>query len=578
MRLLLWLCLALLPVALAFSAWSQQRSARLALVIGNGNYVNVTTQPASTLADAKALAAELGRSGFDVDLKTNLGKLDMQNAIDAFTNKISSGMSVLFYFSGFGAQVDRQSYLFPVNANPWSAADVQKDGISVDSVLAQMNRKGAKVKILIIDAARRSPFERRFRMSLEGLAAVNAPENTLALYSNVPGKTIVDRPGTNGVFVGELVKEISRASNAVSTPNVTAEDVFNHLKIGVYNASDYEQIPWVSSSLVEEFYFGAQNAPQRPVQDHPPVRPVTTDTMPKEVPLSYQSEMALVEKDRFKECAACPELVIVPSGEYMMGSLGDELDRTNNEGPQHRVKIPQRFAVGKLMVTLGEFEKFVNETDYATGDKCFTLEDNKAEDRTGRSFRNPGFKQDGTHPVVCINWDDAKAYVAWLSKKTGKLYRLLSESEWEYVARAGTKTPFWWSSSISTDDANYDGNSTYGSDGSKGEYRQKTVPADMFKPNPWGLYQVSGNVFEWVEDCWNDSYQHAPSDDGIRMAGNWAGRSDTDVRAGGCSRRVRRGGAWNVSAKMLRSAYRESRPALVRGSNVGLRVARTLNQ
>ena len=573
MRLLLWLCLALLPVALAFSAWSQQRSTRLALVIGNAEYVNATTQPSTAVADAKALTAELQRSGFDVDLKTNLGKLDMQSAIDAFTNKISSGMSVLFYFSGFGAQADRRSYLFPVNANPWSAADVPKDGISVDSVLAQMHDKGAKVKILIIDAARRNPFERRFRMSLEGLAAVNAPENTLVLYSNVPGD--VDRIGTNGVFVGELVKEIRRASN---TANVTAEDAFIHLKIGVYNASNHEQIPWVSSSLAEEFYFGAQNAPLRPVQDHPPVTPVRTDTTPKEVPLSYESEMALVEKDRFKECTACPELVVVPSGEYMMGSPDDELDRTNNEGPQHRVKIPQRFAVGKLMVTRDEFEKFVIETDYATGDKCFTLEDKKVEDRIGRSFRNPGFKQDGTHPVVCINWDDAKAYVAWLSKKTGKLYRLLSESEWEYIARAGTKTPFWWGSSISTNDANYDGNSTYGSEGSKGEFRQKTVPADMFKPNPWGLYQVSGNVFEWVEDCWNDTYQYAPSDGGVRMAGNWAGRSDTDVSAGGCSRRVRRGGAWNVGAQMLRSAYRESRPALVRGSNVGLRVARPLRE
>src|SRR5262249_31651998 len=154
----------------------------------------------------------------------------------------------------------------------------------------------------------------------------------------------------------------------------------------------------------------------------------------------------------------------------------------------------------------------------------------------------------------------------WLSKKTGKLYRLLSESEWEYIARAGTKTPFWWGSSISTNDANYDGNSNFGSDGSKGEFRQKTVPADMFKPKPLGLYQVGGNVFEWVEDCWNDTYQYAPSDGGVRMAGNWAGRSDTDVSAGGCSRRVRRGGAWNVGAQMLRSAYRESRPALVRGS------------
>jgi len=348
------------------------------------------------------------------------------------------------------------------------------------------------------------------------------------------------------------------------------------VRVAIYGAWNREKIPWVASSLVEEFYFGTQTAPPpKPVRDTPPPVPEAT-TMRDNTPLSYQSEVALAEKDQFRECAGCPEMVVVPDGEYMMGSLEDEPDRSSNESPQHRVRISQRFAVGKLKVTRAEFEKFINETGYSTGDRCFTLEDNKAEDRIGRSFRNPGFEQDGKHPVVCINWDDAKAYVAWLSKKTGKLYRLLSESEWEYVARAGTKTPYWWGSSISTDDANYDSGS--GASGGRGQYRQKTVPADMFKPNRWGLYQVSGNAFEWVEDCWNETYDRAPTDDGVKMAGNWPGRADTDVRAGGCSRHVRRGGSWNSSPKMLRSAYRDSRPALTRASNLGMRVARTLGQ
>jgi formylglycine-generating enzyme required for sulfatase activity len=582
MRLLLWLCLALLSATLTFSAWSQQRtaSARLALVIANADYANAigSALPASTLADADALATELRHSGFEVELKKNLGSQEMRSAIDAFTNKISPDMSVLFYFSGFGAQVDRRSYLFPVNANPYKEEDVRKAGINVDSVLTEFHNKGAKVKILVLDAARRSPFERRFRPSAAGLAAVNAPENSLALYSSVPGK-VIDRSNTNGVFVGELIKEIRRASNAASASNKTAEDVFNQLKIGVYDATGGEQIPWVSSSLVEEFYFSTQNVAPRPVQDH--TTSVTkTKTKPTEnVPLSYQSELDLVEGDHFRECAGCPEMVVVPSGNYMMGAPNDELDRTENEVPRHRVTIPQRFAVGTLVVTRDEFEKFVKETEYDPGDKCWTLEDNKAEDKTGRSFRNPGFDQDGTHPAVCVNWDDAKAYVAWLSNKTGKLYRLPSESEWEYVARAGTTTPFWWGSSISTSDANYNGNTTYGSDGSKGKYLKRTVPAETFKANPWGLYQVSGNAFEWVEDCWNDSYAHdEPSNDGVRMAENWAGRTESELHAGGCSRHVRRGGAWNNSAKFLRSAFREWKPPNYRASNMGLRVARTLNQ
>ncbi len=581
MRLLPWLCLLLLSVILTSFAWSQQRAGRLALVIGNADYPNVATPLVTTIPDARALAEELRRSGFEVELKMNLGKSDMQSTIDAFYGKIRPGMSVLFYFSGFGIQVDRQNYLLPVNADPWNAATIKKDGISVDAVISEIHRKGAKVKILILDAARRNPFENRFRDRPEGLASVNAPENTLTMFSAVPGKLTADRSGTNSVFVGELIKEI-RVSNVPGAPSVTAEDVFNHLKVGIYRASNNEQIPWVASSLVEEFYFGTHTPGPRPLSPPPEQRPPPSGVEIKDnVPLSYQNEIALTEKDQFRECAGCPEMVVVPEGEYMMGSREDEADRENKEGPQHRVRISHRFAVGKLKVTRDEFEKFVNETGYSTGDRCFTLEDNKPEERAGRSFRNPGFDQDGKHPVVCINWDDAKAYVAWLSKKTGKLYRLLSELEWEYVARAGTKTPFWWGSSISTDQANYDGNSTYGTSGSstgRGQYRQKTVPADMFKANPWGLYQVHGNAFEWVEDCWNETYQYAPSDDGIRMAGNWPGRTDSDVRAGGCSRRVRRGGAWNFGAKMLRSAYRDSRPALTRASNLGMRVARTLGQ
>jgi len=568
MRLLRCMCLAVLSVLLVSSARSERGDTRRALVIGNASYPNPTTPLSTTLADARDLADELKRNRFEVDLKTNLGKTDMQSAIDAFAGKITSGTTALFFFSGYGVQVDKQSYLLPVNADPWTAAEVRKDGVSLEAVMADFHRKGAVVKVVIIDAARRNPFERRFRSSPEGLAALNAPENTLALYSAVPGKLITDRSGTNSAFVRELIKQIRDSS-------ATAEDTFNRLKATVYRASSQEQVPWMASSLTEEFYFGTQGTgrpaerlPERERErvteresEHPPQR--QSETRRDNGPLSHQSEIALVEKDHFRECAACPEMVVVPSGEYTMGSPDGEAERTSAEGPQHRVNIPVRFAVGKLKVTRDEYETFVNETSYAVGDKCFTLEGGKADERSGRSFRNPGFDQEGKHPAVCINWDDANAYVSWLSKKTGKLYRLLSESEWEYVARAGTKTPFWWGSSISTDQANYDG-STY-DNGEKGKYRQKTVPVDMFEPNSWGLYQVHGNAFEWVEDCWNENYQYAPSDDWVRLAGN-------------CGRHVRRGGAWNIPPKMLRSAYREQRPAQTRGSNMGLRVARTLSQ
>jgi formylglycine-generating enzyme required for sulfatase activity len=549
MRRLFWLCLAFMSAMVALSAVAQQRETRLALVIGNASYPDASTPLSSTIEDARSLAQEFRRNGFEVDLKENAGKADMQRAIDALNGKIRSGSTVLFYFSGYGIQVARQTYLMPVNAQVWTEPEVRRDGINLEELVAGIHRKGAKVKIVIIDAARRNPFERRFRPSAAGLAALEAPENTLAMFSAAPGKLIVERTSANGLFASELIKELQ-------SPNVAAEEVFNRVRMGVSRASNNEQIPWVSSSLIDEFYFGSA---AKASSTDTPTRVSGTDN----IPLTREREWVLKPKDTFKECAECPEMVLVSAGEFMMGSPEDEPERFAQEGPQHRVKIGRSFALGKLKVTRDQFETFVRETNYSTGDRCYTIEAGRVEDRVGRSFRNPGFVQEGNHPVVCVNWDDARAYVAWLTKKTGKLYRLASESEWEYAARAGTTTPFWWGSTISPEQANYDGNSIYAG-GTKGENRQKTVGADQFKPNAWGFYQVHGNAFEWVEDCWNDSYRNAPADDSVMLAGN-------------CTRHVRRAGAWNYPAATLRAAYRDSRPATTRGSNMSLRVARTVN-
>ena len=163
MRFLPWLCLPILTMILVSSSgWSQQRAPRLALVIGNAAYPDASTPLSTSIPDASALAAELTRSGFEVDLKKNLGRADMQSSIDAFTGKIKPGATVLVYFSGFGVQVAKQNYLIPVNADPWNENTVKKDGISVDGVMAEINRKGAKVKVLILDGARRNPSRSDF--------------------------------------------------------------------------------------------------------------------------------------------------------------------------------------------------------------------------------------------------------------------------------------------------------------------------------------------------------------------------------------------------------------------------------
>jgi formylglycine-generating enzyme required for sulfatase activity len=264
----------------------------------------------------------------------------------------------------------------------------------------------------------------------------------------------------------------------------------------------------------------------------------------------------------FKDHPLAPEMAIIPKGQFVMGSPAGEEGRGDEEGPQHSVAIGAPFALGRFAVTLGEFGAFVEATGHAMPDEMYTFENEKWETRKGRSFRNPGFAQTPRHPVVGVSWDDAAAYCQWLKKTTGKDYRLPSEAEWEYACRAGSSTPFWWGSSISTDDANYDGNYTYGG-GKTGQYRKATAPVESFKPNPWGLYQVHGNVWEWCADPWHKNYRGAPEDGSVWQGGDEA-------------RRVLRGGSWDSIPGVVRAAWRCRYFSGVRLNSVGFRVARTL--
>ena len=276
--------------------------------------------------------------------------------------------------------------------------------------------------------------------------------------------------------------------------------------------------------------------------------------------------------DTFQDCPGCPKLVVVPSGSFMMGSPENEEGRSNHEGPMHEVRIGYQLAVGVYPVTFDEWDACVSDGGcggYEPKDKDW-----------GR----------GTRPVINVSWNDAKRYVGWLSWKTGKGYRLLSESEWEYVARAGTDTSYWWGNEIGRNRANCDGCGSHWDDektssvGSSvaaagvvvgaavsaiadlyGRHRNvmKTSPAGSFSANVFGLYDVHGNVLEWVEDCWNDDYDAAPTDGSA-----W--------ESGKCSERVVRGGSCDATPRHLRSAYRLGITTGYRSQNAGFRVARTL--
>ena len=267
----------------------------------------------------------------------------------------------------------------------------------------------------------------------------------------------------------------------------------------------------------------------------------------------------------FRDCPHCPEMVVVRSGRFMMGSPPSEEGRYDDEGPQRGVTIGSAFAVGVYEVTRGEFGRFVSSTGRSMGDSCWTWENGEVKFRSGRGWRNPGFSQRDSHPVVCVSWNDARAYVRWLSGETGESYRLLSESEWEYAARAGTATRYWWGDSSSSqcryaNGADASSGLDWGVDCDDGYYR--TSPVGSFAANAFGLHDVHGNVWEWVQDCWNDSYAGAPGDGSA-----W--------ESGECSLRVLRGGSWYDNPRVLRAALRYGIGTGNRFNYIGFRVART---
>jgi serine/threonine-protein kinase len=293
--------------------------------------------------------------------------------------------------------------------------------------------------------------------------------------------------------------------------------------------------------------------------------------------LTPQGERELKAKDVFKECPECPEMVVAPSGAFAMGSSKTDVETgfaAANESPQHRVVISRRFALSRAEVTRDEFEAFVAASQYSIGNRCYTLEDADPQERADRSFRNPGFAQTGGHPAVCVNWLDAMAYAEWLSRTTGKTYRLPNEAEYEYAARAGSEARYGFA-----DDASDLCKFVNGADQSKklGDLPTKqdamkcadgyanTAPVGVFPANAFGLFDLQGNVWEWTEDCYREDYRTASSDGSAPATGL-------------CVARTVRGGSWSSPASFLRPAVRAKAIINNRYDDVGFRVARDLGQ
>ena len=245
-------------------------------------------------------------------------------------------------------------------------------------------------------------------------------------------------------------------------------------------------------------------------------------------------------RDQFKHCDTCPEMIVIPTGEFIMGSPVTEINRGQDESPQREIFVDYNFAVGVFEITFEQWERCLNQK---------ACDHNPIDNGWGR----------GNQPVTNVSWLDTKQYIAWLSNKTGHQYRLLTEAEWEYVARAGSKKRFWWG------DESPKGKAVCLQCDLTGKSNNMSNPVGSYSPNPFGLYDLHGNVWEWVEDCWSENYTLHPAD------------TSAFIPNGECKRRVVRGGAWPNGGRQLRSANRSWKSPNHRSTNgKGFRVAMTL--
>ncbi len=294
-----------------------------------------------------------------------------------------------------------------------------------------------------------------------------------------------------------------------------------------------------------------------------------------------------VEGSVFRECAACPEMVVLPAGSFEMGSNeediallieedGAEREWVQDELPRHPVTIAAQFAVGRYEVTRAEYSAYIEATGRKPGYSCYVYKNDEWVSEVGRNWRIPGYQQDYREPVLCANWHEAQAYIDWLNEQTGAGYRLLSEAEWEYAARAGTATRRYWG-----DDREHKDACRYANVSDLTRARTHSLTRDKeniflcedgavmatrvgsFRPNAFGLYDMLGNVWEWVEDCYHDSYAGSAGDSSA-----WADS--------GCERRVLRGGSWDYDPRVVRVANRGWAGIEDRSVNIGFRVARPL--
>ena len=555
---------------------------RIALVVGNAAYTGTVPPLRNPVNDARLMATTLRELDFQVTLVTNADEGALEDAVEAFGELLGrkgGGGVAFFYYAGHGVQSNGVNYLVPVGARVSREGQLKSRTVPAQWVLDEMEAARTELNIVVLDACRNNPFAAAGRSvgGSRGLTRMDAPAGSFFLaYSAAAGQVAEDGDGANSIYTAALAA-------AMRKPGLQLEDVFKEAGREVRTRTQDAQVPWREGSWDGRFYF-RDTSPPPPSSDTPDVAAEawlqikgTTDPEQlrlymKDFPSSaylWAARARLRELERsgaappaeepqpvlaesgsqrpqppvgkpFRDCAECPEMVVLPAGSYRMGSPSGEQGRDDDEGPVHEVTLGAPFAMGVYEVTFAEWDACARDGGCPRGEGI-------AEDRGwGR----------GRRPVIYVSWNDAQAYAIWLSRKTGKRYRLPSESEWEYAARAGTATTYSWGAHIGFNLANCDGC------GSRWD-RDRTAPVGSFAANAWELHDMHGNVWEWTQDCSNDNYQRAPADGSA-----W--------ESGDCAWRVLRGGSWYDSPSALRAATRLRLFTVNRDNGIGFRVARTL--
>lgn len=617
-----------------------QTEKRTALVIGNGAYQN-TTQLQNPVNDATDVAAALRKLGFEVLFATNADKRQMEKLMREFGFKLEASKGVgLFYYAGHGLQMNGENYLLPVEADIPAEDEVKHAGVSLGFVLDKMESAKNSLNLVILDACRNNPFARSWRNYRDvgdnkGLAKISPETGMLVLYATGPGKVASDGTERNGLFTEALLKHILK-------PNLEYDQMVRAVSADVWQKSNKKQLPWKEGNTLQEFYFaktGTNNQPGERTQ--PEVSFVEKDRAAiereawllvgngnsandiraflQEFPnganagkakirleqLAWDSVKNSNDKAKVKayldefpngasasiariklrqlETVSAPittnnsetdltinsvpksnnsvtvgtvrknsigmELVYIPAGEFMMGSESGKSDQK----PVHKVSIKEGFWMGKYEVSIGEWKKLMSN---------IPKELDKAEAK---------FKESDEQPIIYVSWNDAKEFIAKLNAKNdGFEYGLPSEAQWEYAARAGTNTKFAFGDSLNTKQFN---NS------------DKTVPVGSYKPNSWSLYDMHGNVAEWIEDVYayyDTSLKDESPNKGITY---W---SERIIRGGSYNALVSDSGGYNPEfdddkrvtrlkvkneiTPTLESAYRDSIAPDKRLKTVGFRV------